>query len=58
MNFFAFILWIIAAVVFLLVPDTYVNGRWGGRSAVAFGLCLFTVGAIVQLVTTNHPIHT
>lgn len=46
MNVFAFILFIIAAVIFFLLSDT-VAGRYQ-RSSVALGLGVLTVGFIIQ----------
>jgi hypothetical protein len=56
MGFVAFILAIIAAVIFLLGPAT-VN-RWGRTwTNVSLGLFFLTVAWICQLVITSHPVH-
>jgi uncharacterized membrane protein YGL010W len=55
MNIFAFILFVIAAVIFFLLSDT-VAGRYQ-RTSVALGLGVLTVGFIVQFCTATHQIH-
>lgn len=54
MNFIALILFIVAAVVFFLVPDARLT-RYG-RSSVALGLGILTVGFIVQFCSTHHSV--
>lgn len=51
MNVVSFVLMLVAAAVFLALPD----GRWG-RSAVAIGLFFLTVGLIAQFVGGGGPI--
>lgn len=55
MNVFAFILFLIAAVIFFLLSDN-VAGRYQ-RTSVALGLGVLTVGFIVQFCTASHPVH-
>lgn len=55
MNVFAFILFVIAAVIFFLLSDD-VATRYR-RTSVALGLGVLTVGFIVQFCTTAHTIH-
>lgn len=56
MSVFAFILAIIAAVVFLFVGDAAINTRFAGRSAVALGLFFLTVALIVQFCARSHTV--
>jgi hypothetical protein len=53
-NVIAFVLFIVAAVIFFLVSDT-VSGRWG-RSSVALGLGVLTVGFIVEFCAKTHSV--
>lgn len=55
MNLLALLLWIFAAIAFLVAsvpPRTAIR-----VNLVALGLLLLTVGAIVQDLTRHHPIH-
>ena len=54
MNIFAFVLFVIAAVIFFLLTDT-VAGRYR-RSSVALGLGVLTVGFIVQFCAQSHTV--
>lgn len=54
MNIIAFVLFVIAAVIFFLVSDAVLT-RYR-RSSVALGLGVLTVGFIVQLCTTSHHV--
>lgn len=55
MHPIAFILMLIAAVIFLFLPDGWVNNRFGGRTSVALGLFFLTAGLIAQFLTKTHP---
>lgn len=52
MNIISFVLALIAAVVFLVLPD----GRWGRRSAVAIGLFFLTLALMAQFIGGPGPI--
>jgi uncharacterized membrane protein YGL010W len=54
-NVFAFVLFIIAAVIFFLVSDAALT-RYR-RSSVALGLGVLTVGFIIQFCAASHEIH-
>lgn len=56
LNVIAFILAVVAAVIFLFVPDGYVSPRLRGRSSVALGLFFLTVALIVQFCSTTRGI--
>lgn len=53
MNIFAFILMVVAAVVFLAGDPLWSRYQ---RSAVSVGLAFLTIGFIVQFCTTSHTI--
>lgn len=55
MNVIAFVLFVIAAVIFFLLSDE-VAGRYR-RSSVALGLGVLTVGFIVQFCAVSRQIH-
>lgn len=55
MNPIAFILMLVAAVIFLFLPNAITTNRFGGRTSVALGLFFLTVGLIVQFITKSHP---
>jgi cytochrome c biogenesis factor len=53
-NVIAFVLLIVAAVVFLAGDPFW--SRWR-RGSVAVGLFFLTVGLVVQFCTQNHSVH-
>jgi uncharacterized integral membrane protein len=55
-NIIAFILFLIAAVIFL-VADREVGLRYRAWVSVPLGLCLLTVGFIVQFCSATHTVH-
>lgn len=54
MNIFAFVLAVVAAVVFLLVGDVRVGTRV--RSGVSLGLFFLTVALVVQFCARAHGV--
>lgn len=55
MNVVAFVLAVIAAVIFLFVGDTVALGTYR-RGGVALGLFFLTVALIVQFITKSHTV--
>lgn len=55
MSVVALILFVIAAVVFLLVPDPIPPAR--RPNSVALGLFVLTLALIAQFLIDNRPIH-
>ncbi len=58
MNIIAFVLAVIAAVIFLFLPDGQANrpGWLGQRSGVALGLFFLTVALIVEFIAKSHTV--
>ena len=59
MNVIALILWIVAAVLFLVggaYEPAVAAGRRGWYNHLGLGLALFVVGAIVQLAAKSHTV--
>lgn len=56
MNVIAFIAMLIAAIIFVFIPDGPVV-RLGNRSGVCLGLFFLTVGLIFQFASKTHAFH-
>lgn len=56
MDVLAFIAMLIAAIIFLFVPDARLT-RFGGRTHLSLGLFFLTLGLIFQFTGISHPMH-